>query len=91
MSEWVTLQASDGTELQAYVARPKAEIKAMLVVVQEILASTSTFSRLPMTGRTMGFFALRRRCSTASRRASICRMTRRAGEGHELSAEDRHG
>ena len=36
MSEWVTLQASDGTELQAYVARPKAEIKAMLVVVQEI-------------------------------------------------------
>ncbi len=36
MSEWVTLQASDGTELQAYVARPKAEPKAMLVVVQEI-------------------------------------------------------
>lgn len=36
MSEWVTLQASDGTELQAYVGRPKADIKGMLVVVQEI-------------------------------------------------------
>ena len=36
MSEWVTLQASDNTELQAYVARPAGETKAMLVVVQEI-------------------------------------------------------
>ncbi len=36
MSEWVTLQAADGFELDAYVARPAGEIKAMLIVVQEI-------------------------------------------------------
>ena len=36
MSEWVTLTASDGNEFDAYVARPKGEPKAMLVVVQEI-------------------------------------------------------
>jgi carboxymethylenebutenolidase len=36
MSEWVKLTASDGTELDAYVVRPKGEPKAALVVVQEI-------------------------------------------------------
>ena len=36
MSEWVKLGASDGAEIDAYVARPKGEPKAMLVVVQEI-------------------------------------------------------
>lgn len=36
MSEWVELLANDGNELGAYVARPKGEPKAALVVVQEI-------------------------------------------------------
>ena len=36
MSEWVKLTASDNVELEAYVARPAAEPKAALVVVQEI-------------------------------------------------------
>ena len=36
MSEWVELLAEDGNELGGYVARPKGEPKAALVVVQEI-------------------------------------------------------
>ncbi len=36
MSEYVTLNAADGHELSAYVARPKGEPVAGLVVVQEI-------------------------------------------------------
>ncbi|MGA2961531.1 MAG: dienelactone hydrolase family protein [Candidatus Korobacteraceae bacterium] len=36
MSEYVTLKATDGHELSAYVARPKSEPVAGLVVVQEI-------------------------------------------------------
>jgi carboxymethylenebutenolidase len=36
MSEYVTLKAADGHELNAYVARPAGEPKAGLVVVQEI-------------------------------------------------------
>ena len=36
MSEWVTLTASDGTVLQAYVARPVGEPIGALVVIQEI-------------------------------------------------------
>ncbi len=36
MSEWVKLKASDGQELSAYVARPQGEVKAALVVIQEI-------------------------------------------------------
>ena len=36
MNEWVKLTASDGTEVNAYVARPPGEPKAALVVVQEI-------------------------------------------------------
>ena len=36
MSEWVNLTASDGVELDAYIARPEAEPKGALVVVQEI-------------------------------------------------------
>lgn len=36
MSEWVELLAEDGNELRGYVARPKGEPKAALVVVQEI-------------------------------------------------------
>ena len=36
MSEWVKLTASDGTELDAYIARPHGEPKGALVVVQEI-------------------------------------------------------
>jgi carboxymethylenebutenolidase len=36
MSEYVTLRASDGFELSAYVARPEVEPVAGLVIVQEI-------------------------------------------------------
>ncbi|HEY2170593.1 MAG TPA: dienelactone hydrolase family protein, partial [Candidatus Angelobacter sp.] len=36
MSEWVKLTASDGHELDAYVAQPEGEPVAGLVVVQEI-------------------------------------------------------
>ena len=36
MSEWVRLSASDGVELEAYVAHPHGEAKAALIVVQEI-------------------------------------------------------
>ncbi len=36
MSEYVKLTASDGHELSAYVARPEGEVKAALVLVQEI-------------------------------------------------------
>ena len=36
MSEWVKLTASDGHELDAYVAKPESEPIAGLVVVQEI-------------------------------------------------------
>jgi carboxymethylenebutenolidase len=36
MGEWVTLKASDGVELSAWVARPDGEPLAGLVVVQEI-------------------------------------------------------
>src|ERR1700743_877452 len=36
MSEWTKLTASDGHELDAYVARPDGEPVAGLVVVQEI-------------------------------------------------------
>jgi carboxymethylenebutenolidase len=36
MSEYVTLNAADGHELSAYVARPVGEPVAALVVVQEI-------------------------------------------------------
>ncbi len=35
-SNWLTLTAADGVELQAYVARPQGEPKGALVVVQEI-------------------------------------------------------
>jgi len=36
MGEWVTLKASDGHELSAYVARPEGKAIGALVVVQEI-------------------------------------------------------
>jgi carboxymethylenebutenolidase len=36
MSEWITLKASDGHELSAYVARPEGEAIGALVLVQEI-------------------------------------------------------
>jgi carboxymethylenebutenolidase len=36
MSKWVTLKASDGFELKAYVAEPAGKPKGGLVVVQEI-------------------------------------------------------
>ena len=36
MSEWVVLKTADGEEIEAYVARPKGEPIAGLVVVQEI-------------------------------------------------------
>lgn len=36
MGEWVTVKASDGHELSAYVARPQGTVRGGLVVVQEI-------------------------------------------------------
>ncbi len=36
MSEWIKLHAADGTEIDAYVARPTGSAKGALVVVQEI-------------------------------------------------------
>lgn len=40
MGERITLKASDGFEVSAYVARPEGEPKAALVVVQEIFGLT---------------------------------------------------
>ena len=36
MGDWVTVKASDGHELSAYVARPQGAVRGGLVVVQEI-------------------------------------------------------
>jgi carboxymethylenebutenolidase len=36
MSEWITLKASDGNELAAYMARPEGDTVGALVLVQEI-------------------------------------------------------
>lgn len=41
MGEFVMLKASDGHELSAYVARPEGEVKAALVLVQEIFGINS--------------------------------------------------
>jgi carboxymethylenebutenolidase len=41
MSEWIKLTASDGHELDAYVARPQGDPIAGLVVVQEIFGVNS--------------------------------------------------
>ena len=36
MGEWIKVEASDGNELSAYVAKPEGEAKGGVVVVQEI-------------------------------------------------------
>ena len=41
MGEWIKLTASDGFELDAYVARPEASPKASVVVLQEIFGVNS--------------------------------------------------
>lgn len=41
MGEWIKLTASDGFELDAYVARPEASLKASVVVLQEIFGVNS--------------------------------------------------
>jgi len=58
MSEFATLQASDGFELGAYVARPEGEPIAGLVVVQEIFGVNAHIRSVTDGYAKDGFFAI---------------------------------
>lgn len=58
MTEWVTLQAQDGHELQGYVARPKGEPKAMLVVAMEIYGVNAHIRSVTERWAEKGFLAI---------------------------------
>ena len=57
-TEWIQLKADDGTELAAYVARPKAEPKAALVVVQEIFGVNAQMRKLAEDWANEGFLVV---------------------------------
>lgn len=58
MAEWVSLKAGDGHELQAYVARPTAEPKAALVIVQEIFGVNAHIRSVTDQFADLGFLAV---------------------------------
>ena len=58
MSEWVDLLSADGTELKAYVARPKGTPKAGLVVVQEIFGINKNIQSTVDDWANEGFLAI---------------------------------
>lgn len=58
MSEWVTLTASDGNVLQAYVARPVGEPIGALVVIQEIFGFNPSIQSVADSYAKDGFVAV---------------------------------
>ncbi|MGA2650343.1 MAG: hypothetical protein ABSF28_07460 [Terracidiphilus sp.] len=70
MSEYVTLEASDGHKLSAYVARPEGDPIAGLVVVQEIFGVKRTSAPLPMVTRKTDSWPSLRPSSTVFNQAS---------------------
>ena len=58
MGEWVKLQASDGTELEGYVARPEGEAIGALVVVQEIFGVNPSIQAVADSYAKDGFVAI---------------------------------
>jgi carboxymethylenebutenolidase len=58
MSEWVKLTASDGHELQAYVAKPEGEPIGALVVIQEIFGVNSSIRAVADSYAEDGFVAI---------------------------------
>jgi len=58
MSEWVTLTASDGNVLQAYVARPVGEQIGALVVIQEIFGVNPSIQSVADSYAKDGFVAV---------------------------------
>ena len=58
MSEWVTLTASDGNVLQAYVARPSGEPIGALVVIQEIFGVNPSIQSVADSYAKNGFVAI---------------------------------
>jgi carboxymethylenebutenolidase len=58
MGEWVTVKASDGHELSAYVARPEGEAIGALVVVQEIFGVNKSIRAVADAYAKDGFVAI---------------------------------
>ena len=70
MGEMIELKSGDGAAIGAWLAAPAAAPRAAVVVVQEILESIITSVRSPTGSPRPAISRSRRRCSTASRRAS---------------------
>ena len=58
MSEWVSLKASDGHELSAYVARPEGEAIGALIVIQEIFGVNQSIRNVADGYAKDGFLAI---------------------------------
>lgn len=58
MSEWVGLQASDGHELQGYVARPAGDVVGAVVVIQEIFGVNPSIRAVADMYAREGFLAV---------------------------------
>jgi carboxymethylenebutenolidase len=58
MSEWVKLKASDGHELDGYVAKPEGEAIGAIVVIQEIFGVNKAIQEVADTYAKEGFFAI---------------------------------
>jgi carboxymethylenebutenolidase len=58
MSEWVTVKASDGNELSAYIARPQGEVRGGVVVVQEIFGVNKSIRAVADHYAAEGFVAI---------------------------------
>jgi len=58
MSEWVKLQASDGHELEGYVARPQDEPIGAVVVIQEIFGVNPSIQSVADAYAKEGFLAI---------------------------------
>ena len=58
LSEWIELHASDGNELNGYVAQPAGEPIAALVVVQEIFGVNHHIRSVTDSFAQNGFFAI---------------------------------
>ena len=58
MSEWVNLKASDGHELQGYVARPDGEPVGAIVVIQEIFGVNPSIQGVADFYAQHGFLAI---------------------------------
>ena len=58
MSEWVVLKTSDKEEIEAYVARPKGEPLAGLVIVQEIFGVNTHIQAVTDRYAELGYLAV---------------------------------